>query len=140
MDTNPYGNILKALGKEGSQQDGLSYQQQTDNYQAFSDLMKEGVYIPDLLKRIETLEAQVREQGAKRDTLDADLFSVMESAVKGDPDVKQARQRLAEEKTRVITDLCMRDDGYRGAMESYRRAVNSAYVRSKEDRVCINPS
>ena len=111
MDTNPYSSILKALGKEDPPQGGLSYQQQSENYSAFSDLMKQGVYIPDLLKRIETLEAQVREQGQKRDTLDADLFSVMESAVKGDPDVKQARQRLAEEKTRVITDLCMRDEG-----------------------------
>lgn len=137
MDTNPYGNILKALGKEDPQQGGLTYEQQSANYSAFSQMMKDGVYIPDLLKRIETLEAQVKEQSTKKDTLDADLFSVMEQAVKGDPDVKRARQRLAEEKTRVITDLCMRDDGYRGAMESYRRAVNAAYVHTRE--TCLNP-
>ena len=137
MDTNPYGNILKALGKEDPQQGGLTYEQQSANYSAFSQMMKDGVYIPDLLKRIETLEAQVKEQAVKKDTLDADLFSVMEQAVKGDPDVKKARQRLAEEKTRVITDLCMRDDGYRGAMESYRRAVNAAYVHTRE--TCLNP-
>lgn len=140
MDTNPYSSILKAIGKEDTPQGGLTYQQQTENYSAFSDLMKQGVYIPDLLKRIDALEAQIKEQGARKDTLDADLFAVMESAVKGDDDVKMARQRLAEEKTRVISDMCMRDDGYRQAMESYRRAVNSAYIRSKEDRVCINPS
>lgn len=137
MDTNPYGNILKALGKEDPQQGGLTYEQQSANYSAFSQMMKDGVYIPDLLKRIETLEAQVKEQFTKRDTLDADLFSVMEQAVKGDPDVKRARQRLAEEKTRVITDLCMRDEGYRGAMESYRRAVNAAYVHTRE--TTLNP-
>lgn len=137
MDTNPYGNILKALGKEDPQQGGLTYEQQSANYSAFSQMMKDGVYIPDLLKRIETLEAQVKEQAVKKDTLDADLFSVMEQAVKGDPDVKKARQRLAEEKTRVITDLCMRDDGYRGAMESYRRAVNAAYVHTRE--TTLNP-
>ena len=140
MDTNPYSSILKAIGKEDTPQGGLTYQQQTENYSAFSDLMKQGVYIPDLLKRIDALEAQIKEQGARRDTVDADLFAVMESAVKGDDDVKRARQRLAEEKTRVISDMCMRDDGYRQAMESYRRAVNSAYIRSKEDRVCVNPS
>ena len=137
MDTNPYGNILKALGKEDPQQGGLTYEQQSANYSAFSQMMKDGVYIPDLLKRIETLEAQVKEQAVKKDTLDADLFSVMEQAVKGDPDVKKARQRLAEEKTRVITDLCMRDEGYRGAMESYRRAVNAAYVHTRE--TTLNP-
>ena len=137
MDTNPYGNILKALGKEDPQQGGLTYEQQSANYSAFSQMMKDGVYIPDLLKRIETLEAQVKEQAVKKDTLDADLFSVMEQAVKGDPDVKKARQRLAEEKTRVITDLCMRDEGYRGAMESYRRAVNAAYVHTRE--TSLNP-
>ena len=137
MDTNPYGNILKALGKEDPQQGGLTYEQQSANYSAFSQMMKDGVYIPDLLKRIETLEAQVKEQAVKKDTLDADLFSVMEQAVKSDPDVKRARQRLAEEKTRVITDLCMRDDGYRGAMESYRRAVNAAYVHTRE--TTLNP-
>lgn len=137
MGTNPYGNILKALGKEEPQQGGLTYEQQSANYSAFSQMMKDGVYIPDLLKRIETLEAQVKEQAVKKDTLDADLFSVMEQAVKGDPDVKRARQRLAEEKTRVITDLCMRDEGYRGAMESYRRAVNAAYVHTRE--TTLNP-
>ena len=137
MDTNPYGNILKALGKEDPHQGGLTYEQQSANYSAFSQMMKDGVYIPDLLKRIETLEDQVKEQAVKKDTLDADLFSVMEQAVKGDPDVKKARQRLAEEKTRVITDLCMRDEGYRGAMESYRRAVNAAYVHTRE--TSLNP-
>lgn len=131
-----FDNIRKALGQT-QQPPGLSYQQQSDNYSVFSDLMKEGVYIPDLLKRIETLEAQVKEQSVKKDTLDADLFSVMEQAVKSDPDVKRARQRLAEEKTRVITDMCMRDEGYRGAMESYRRAVNAAYVHTRE--TTLNP-
>ena len=91
MDTNHYDNILKALGKEDPQQTGLSYQQQTENYQTFSDLMKQGVYIPDLLKRIETLEAQVREQGTRKDAMDADLFSVMEASVKGDEEVKARR-------------------------------------------------
>lgn len=132
MDTNPYSSILKALEKEAPQQGGLSYQQQTENYTAFSDLMKQGVYIPDLLKRIDALEAQVKEQGQKKDTIDADLFSVMEASVKGDEEVKTARQRLADEKSRVISEMCARDEGYRNALDAYRRTVNAAYIRSKE--------
>lgn len=129
-----YDNILKALSKqeEPAPQAGLTFQQQSDNYAAFSDLMKQGVYIPDLLKRIDALEAQVREQGAKKDTIDADLFSVMEASVKGDEEVKAARQRLADEKSRVISEMCARDEGYRNALDAYRRTVNAAYIRSKE--------
>lgn len=132
MDTNPYSSILKALEKEDPQQGGLSYQQQTENYTAFSDLMKQGVYIPDLLKRIDALEAQVKEQGQKKDVMDADLFAVMETSVKGDEEVKAAKQRLADEKSRVISEMCARDEGYRNALDAYRRTVNAAYIRSKE--------
>ena len=129
-----YDNILKALSKqeEPAPQAGLTLQQQSDNYSAFSDLMKQGVYIPDLLKRIDALEAQVKEQGQKKDTIDADLFSVMEASVKGDEEVKAARQRLADEKSRVISEICARDEGYRNVLDAYRRTVNAAYIRSKE--------
>ena len=132
MDTNPYSSILKALEKDDPQQGGLSYQQQTENYTAFSDLMKQGVYIPDLLKRIDALEAQVKEQGQKKDVMDADLFAVMETSVRGDDEVKAAKQRLADEKSRVISEICSKDEGYRNALDAYRRTVNAAYIRSKE--------
>ena len=134
MDTGSYDNILKALNQPQSTpaQGGLTFQQQSDNYSAFSDLMKQGVYIPDLLKRIETLEAQVREQGTRKDAMDADLFSVMEASVKGDEEVKAAKQRLADEKSRVIAEICSKDEGYTKAMEDYRRTVNAAYIRNKE--------
>ena len=140
MDTGSYDNILKALNQPqqpAPAQSGLTFQQQSDNYSAFSDLMKQGVYIPDLLKRIDALEAQVREQGQRKDTMDADLFSVMEAAVKGDDEVKAAKQRLADEKSRVISEICSKDEGYRQAMESYRRAVNAAYVRHKEGQTSV---
>ena len=139
MDTGSYDNILKALNQPQSTpaQGGLTFQQQSDNYSAFSDLMKKGVYIPDLLKRIDALEAQVREQGQRKDTMDADLFSVMEASVRGDDEVKAAKQRLADEKSRVISEICSKDEGYRQAMESYRRAVNAAYVRHKEGQTSV---
>ena len=139
MDTGSYDNILKALNQPQSTttQGAHTFQQQSDNYSAFSELKKQGVYIPDLLKRIDALEAQVREQGQRKDTMDADLFSVMEAAVKGDDEVKAAKQRLADEKSRVISEMCSKDEGYRQAMESYRRAVNAAYVRHKEGQTSV---
>ena len=42
--TDGYNNILKALGGKPSQSSGLTIQQQSDNYNAFSELMKQGVY------------------------------------------------------------------------------------------------
>ena len=132
MDTNQYSNILKAIGNNGN--NGLSTQQQADNYSAFSKMMNEGVYIPDLIKKIDTLETKVQEleKGNKQSPVDLDLFAVMESAVKDDPEVKSARKRLADEKSRVIAEMCMNDAGFKDASEQYRRAVNQAYVRQKE--------
>ena len=130
--TDGYGNILKALGGQGQQSSGLTMQQQSDNYSAFSELMKQGVYLPDLMKRMEGMEAKIKEMDARRSAEDMDLFAVMESAVKDAPEVKEARQRMADEKSRVIARMCMDDPGYRDAVESYRRVVNQTYVKRKE--------
>ena len=130
--TDGYGNILKALGGQGQQPSGLTMQQQSDNYNAFSELMKQGVYLPDLMKRMEGMEAKIKEMDARRSAEDMDLFAVMESAVKDAPEVKEARQRMADEKSRVIARMCMDDPGYRDAVESYRRVVNQTYVKRKE--------
>lgn len=130
--TDGYNNILKALGGQGQQPSGLTMQQQSDNYSAFSELMKQGVYLPDLMKRMEGMEAKIKEMDARRSAEDMDLFAVMESAVKDAPEVKEARQRMADEKSRVIARMCMDDPGYRDAVESYRRVVNQTYVKRKE--------
>ena len=130
--TDGYSNILKALGGQGQQPSGLTMQQQSDNYNAFSELMKQGVYLPDLMKRMEGMEAKIKEMDERRSAEDMDLFAVMESAVKDAPEVKEARQRVADEKSRVIARMCMDDPGYRDAVESYRRVVNQTYVKRKE--------
>jgi len=125
-----YENIQKLLNKPG---EGLSTQQQADNYDLFNKLMKEGVYLPDIIKKIDALEKKVDEMDKPRDNpIDAELFAVMESAVRDDSAVSDARRRLQAEKTRVISALCIADDGYRKAFEDYRRAVNAAYVNSRE--------
>ena len=132
MDTNQYSNILKAINNNGNT---LSTQQQADNYSAFSKMMSDGVYIPDLIKKLDTLEAKVKtleENGQKPTPIDLDLFAVMESAVKEDPDVKNARKKMADEKSRVISEYCMKDNKFREAADAYRREVNRAYIQQKE--------
>ena len=48
--------------------------------------------------------------------------------------VVEARRRLQDEKTRIISDMCMADESYRKLYDEYRTAVNSAYVREKEGK------
>lgn len=131
MDTNPqdYSNILKAVNGGKS---GLSMQQQADNYNAFSKLMDQGVYIPDLIKRLDDLEERMKGVESPKAEADRELLAVMEAAVKGDPDVKVARQRVADEKSRIILDMCRQDQRYREAVDDYRRTVNSAYVKRSQ--------
>lgn len=125
-----YDNILKAMNGSGN---GLSTQQKADNYNAFSKLMEDNVYLPDLIKKIDDLEKKVEKLDTPKDsTIDMELFAVMESAVKDDPSVIEAKSALQSNKTRIISELCMRDESYRKAYEDYRRKVNAAYISRRE--------
>ena len=130
-DNVAYDNIVKAIqGKPG---DGLTPAQQADNYDLFGKMMKEGVYLPDLIKKIDGLEKRVEDLSKPKDNpIDAQLFSVMEQAVRDDPAVVEARRKLQAEKTRIISELCMQDDAYRNFFTDYKTAVNSAYIKYKE--------
>lgn len=98
-------------------------------------MMKEGVSLADLVKKIDALETEVQSlKKPKPSAMDAQLFYVMEQAVKGDTAVVEARRRLQDEKTRIISDMCMADESYRKLYDEYRTAVNSAYVREKEGK------
>lgn len=126
-----YDNIQKILN--GGSGDGLSVTQKSDNYETFNRLMKENVYLPDLLRKIDDLEKKVNDMDKpKENPIDAELFGVMEQAVKDDPAVASARHTLQNEKTRVISELCIRDESYRKAFDEYRHVVNAAYVSLKE--------
>lgn len=125
-----YENILKALGRPG---EGLSQQQQSDNYRAFSEIMREGVYIPDMISQIDSLRARV-DALEHPNPVDAELFSVMESTVREDTDVRTAKDRLATAKTRVISELCMKDTDYRRLFEEYRTLVHTKYVERNEGK------
>lgn len=139
MDTsqNQYSNILKALGAPQANAPvstgGLSMVQQAENYTAFDELMKQGVHIPTLLKRLDDMESKVRalESQPRHDT-NAELLAVMEQAVKNDPEVKAARQRVADVKTAIIAELCMKDPRYCEALEAYKTTVNRIYIKRRE--------
>ena len=121
---------MKAIGNSG---EGLSSSQKADNYELFGKMMKEGVYLPDLVKKIDALESKINDlEKLKENPIDAQLFSVMESAVKDDPSVADAKRRLQSEKTRIISEMCIRDDAYRRAFEEYKRVVNAKYIEQKE--------
>lgn len=117
-----YANILKALRTEG-----MTADRKAENYRAFDELMKQGVSLPDLMQRLETLEARVKEM----DEPQAEVFAVMESAVSEDPDVVNAKARREEVMERILTESCMRDKRFAEADRDYRATVNSAYVKAK---------
>ena len=96
-------------------------------------LMKEGVYLPDLIKRLDDMEAKVKalESQPKHDA-NAELLAVMEAAVKNHPEVKASRQHVADVKSAIITELCMQDQRYRDALESYKTMVNKVYIQTTE--------
>lgn len=137
MDTGTYSNILNAMQSlTGASAGKLTPAQEVENYSTFSDLQKQGVYLPDLMRKVgEVDELKKRLEAvetARTGPMDAELFAVMESAVKTVPSVKEARQRAADEKSRVLSEMCLRDEGYRKAVEDYRREVNRAYIAQKE--------
>ena len=127
-----YENILNAVKSSGK----LTPAQELENYDAFSKMQKDGVYLPDLMKKIaeiDSLKKKFDEISQKR-PIDEELFAVMETAVKNIQSVKDARQRMTDEKARVISEICMHDEGYKKAFEDYRTEVNRAYVSSRESK------
>lgn len=131
-----YSNILKALKSANvDTANNLSWEQRADNYTAFDELMKEGVHIPSLMKRISELEEKVRTMSVPAPSpIDTELFSVMEDAVRKEPEVIRARDHREHMMEVILTEVCMKDSRFIDADRSYRTAVNSAYVRSKAEK------
>ena len=140
-----YDNILKAMSGQNQSQPPvheesnkisrqLSTLEQSQNYETFSMLMKEGVYLPDLIKRLDEMESKIKtlESQPKHDT-NAELLAVMEAAVKNNPEVKQARQKVADAKTAIINEMCMKDPRFKDALEEYKTTVNRVYIQTREN-------
>lgn len=100
-----------------------------ENYKAFDELMRQGVSITDLVQRLESLEARVKEMDDNPH--DREVFAVMESAVSDDAEVIKAKAHRDEVMERILTESCMRDRRFSDADREYRTAVNAAYVKAK---------
>lgn len=120
-----YANILKALRTEG-----MTVDKKAENYRAFDELMRQGVSLPDLMQRLESLENRVKEMD-EHPQQDREVFAVMESAVADDADVVKAKARREEVMERILTESCMRDKRFAEADRDYRAVVNAAYVKLK---------
>lgn len=121
-----YSNIMKAL-RSGSGEMDLG--KKAENYKAFDELMRQGVSITDLVQRLESLEARVKEMDDNPH--DREVFAVMESAVSDDAEVIKAKAHRDEVMERILTESCMRDRRFSDADREYRTAVNAAYVKAK---------
>lgn len=123
-----YANILAALDS-GKDKSKLTLEQQAENYSAFSKLMEDGVYIPDLLARVKELESKPAQA-----VMDGGLFEVMEAAVCTDAEVSAARSGLHDLREDVLTGLCRENKAFREAEDAYRALVNRRYVEQREHR------
>lgn len=127
-------NIMKAL-QQAQGDKMLSLDQRAENYRLFDEMMKEGVYLPNLVSRIKELEDKVREMQVPRSApMDEELFFVMEDAVKDDEDVIKARNHREHILEVVLTEFCLKDSRFAEADRAYHTLVNSTYVRRKSGK------
>ena len=128
-----YNNILNAINGMNQQNPTMDdLNRRNENYRLVDKLNQEGVSLKDALGQIEELKREIEELKKPSKAVDEELFAVKEAAVKDDPMVIEAKRKVSEEKTRVIAELCAKDAGFMAARDEYRRAVDQAYVRSKE--------
>lgn len=127
-----YSNILNAVNTQPK-----DYNRLNDNYRLFNELQAKGISLADLVQRAESadgLKRQVDELERRSVTsTDTASFKAMESAVKDDSDVQDAKKSLQSIRSLIITELCASDPRYRDVFERYRSAVNDAYVRKREE-------
>lgn len=129
-----YSNILQAINGMGNGQNNsmTDITRRNENYKLVDQLNNEGISLKDLLGQIDDLKKKVEGMEKPAQVIDEDLFAVMESSVKDDPAVVEAKRKVSEEKTRVIAELCAKDPKFMAARDEYRRAVNRAYVAMRE--------
>lgn len=126
-----FDNLLQAVTSTQTQTSyptSLSSQQIVDNHRAFEELQRSGIYIPDLMKRLESLETQMKSMSEPK--VDPDLFPMMESAVKDDPQIQSKRRAVEDARQRVINEMLMRDPRVSDAVKAYREEVRVRYLES----------
>ena len=128
-----YQNILNAINKPQGADPSADLARRTENYRMAEQLNQEGMSIKDLLTKVDELTRKVESMEKPSRSMDEDLFLVMEAAVRDDESVVKAKERMAVERARVISELCSRDPGYADARDAYRGAVYRAYVERRGD-------
>lgn len=124
-----FENIMQAVTSTQTQTSyptALSNQQIVENHRAFEELQRSGVYLPDLMKRLESLETQVKTMSEP----DPDLFPMMEAAVRDSRAVQDARRNLEEIRTRVLNEMVLKDPRVSEAVKAYRTTVREEYRRT----------
>ena len=124
METK-YQNILNAIGQKPTD-NALSASERVENYNLLEKLNAQGIKLSDLLKQAENTQK----------IEDADVFRVMESEVKTNPMVKDARDRLAAAKAEILVKICSQYPEYRTAAEAYRRTVRETYMKKRGNPEC----
>ena len=126
MDTTPqYTNILNAIGAKKASDEKLSTADRVENYNLLEKLNAQGIKLSDLMKKAEQNEPKGE---------DPEVFSIMESAVKNDPEVKEARQRVADVKSSVLVKICYQYPEYKEAIDNYRHVVSKIYKQKAVSR------
>jgi len=130
-----YENILGALNSKP--QSKLTPAQEVANYSAFSDLQKQGVYLPDMMEKLRELdELKKRLDSIEKSApvVDEAVFSTMEAAVAKNHVVVEARKHMESTQSTILQELCMKDPRYKEAYDAYRAAVNREYVKAHEKK------
>ncbi|MBQ8643518.1 MAG: hypothetical protein IJ469_02520 [Candidatus Methanomethylophilaceae archaeon] len=126
-----FDNILQAVTSTQTQTSyptALTNQQIVDNHRAFEELQRSGVYIPDLMKRIDSLEAQMKSMSEPK--VDPDLFPMMEAAVRDDPKVMERKQAVDDARQKVLNEFVIKDPRVADAVKAYRDTVRTRYLET----------
>lgn len=129
-----YSNILQAINgmNQGSNGTMTDLARRNENYKLVDQLNQEGISLKEALGQIETLKKEVEELKKPPKAVDEDLFAVMEASVASEPEVIEAKRKVAIEKNRVIAELCAKDPQFMATRDEYRRTVKRMYIEKKE--------
>lgn len=129
-----YSNILQAInGMNSGQSNSMAdLTRRNENFKLVDQLNNEGVSLKDALGQIEALKKEIEELKKPPKAVDEDLFAVMEASVASEPEVIEAKRKVAIEKNRVIAELCAKDPQFMATRDEYRRTVKRMYIEKKE--------
>lgn len=130
-----YSNILQAINGQNQTQNSsmTDLNRRTENYKLVDQLNQEGISLKELLSQIDELKKKVESLEKPAKSVSEDLFLVMESKVRDNPAVLEAKKRLSDTKNTVLLEFCMKDPRFKEAYDGYRDTVNREYVSSHEN-------